>query len=413
MTDVLATAEVTRARQRALRIGVTTLLIYAAFLAYQSLAGGGGWSCDERALGMGLHISRTDMLANVVAYFPLGFVFVFVTQRPGQRSPLRTVAIVVAGVALAAALSACLEIVQACLPERVSSLYDVGGNVAGALLGLLFGFGVRSMASPRHEVASGRDAYRPLRMLTMAVVVGWVASQTLPWVFTLDVGTVWANVKSLRVVFQVPPNAWHAIRYATAWLAVACAWRLAMMKRHRALAGLVITVAATVGLQLLLPSPAPISAAELSGAAAALVIALPAITVSGEQPDTARWGTALMVAATASIIVYELLPGPDMSVPASFSWWPLVGLGSMLGAIDYAILFAWFGVSSVIAGAWAIRVGNLQPLQRWPIVAVVLTLALEALQTQIPGRSGDVSAPLMTLLTVLAARAFLRSTIKP
>jgi hypothetical protein len=41
----------------------------------------------------------------------------------------------------------------------------------------------------------------------------------------------------------------------------------------------------------------------------------------------------------------------------------------------------------------------------WPVAAVALTLMLEVMQTQIPGRGPDLSAPVFTLLAVLAATA--------
>jgi VanZ family protein len=398
---------------RSARTSVATLL-YAGFLAYQTLAGGGGWACDERVLRVSTHVSRTDMLANIVAYVPLGFLFVLAAWRQGRRSPGRTAGVLLVATALAGVLSCVLEVVQACLPARISSLYDLGGNLVGALLGAALAVAVRSLASSPPGGPAPADVRRPLRLLTIAIMVMWVASQMTPWVFTLDVSTVYTNIKALRPSFDGFSPTWAVVTHAATSMAVACAWRLAVASPLRSAAGIVTTVALTLALQLLLQTVSPLSASEIVGASLSLVIAVPFVVAAGHRPNHERWARALMLAAATAIVVYEVLPGPERAAaPIAFSWWPLVGLGGMLGAIEYAVLFAWFGVAAVVAQVWATPPGQRPSVAGWPLAAVVLTFVLEALQTRIPGRSGDVSAPLMTLFAVFAARAFLRSTTRP
>jgi hypothetical protein len=59
-----------------------------------------------------------------------------------------------------------------------------------------------------------------------------------------------------------------------------------------------------------------------------------------------------------------------------------------------------------MAAQWADKTGYARARTRWPGLAV-LTM-LELAQMRIPGRGPDVSAPLFTLLAVLAATAIVR-----
>jgi hypothetical protein len=92
----------------------------------------------------------------------------------------------------------------------------------------------------------------------------------------------------------------------------------------------------------------------------------------------------------------------------AFSLWPLVGLGGLLGALDYALLFGWFGLAVVVASQWAAASGDHRARRAWPAAAVVATLVFEIMQTRIAGRGPDVSAPLFTMLAVVGAVAVLR-----
>lgn len=47
---------------------------YLAFIAYQSLAGAAPGACVVPLVQQGSHLSRSDGLANLVAYVPLGLM---------------------------------------------------------------------------------------------------------------------------------------------------------------------------------------------------------------------------------------------------------------------------------------------------------------------------------------------------
>lgn len=85
-----------------------------------------------------LHLPRlpdlhaADVMLNVAGFIPLGLSFAFRQFRAGKQS-LRTSA--AAAILMGAALSLAVEVIQAWLPTRDSSLADLIANAAGAGLG--------------------------------------------------------------------------------------------------------------------------------------------------------------------------------------------------------------------------------------------------------------------------------------
>ena len=73
---------------------------------------------------------RFDVLANLLAYAPFGFLAVL-----AFFPALRGAAAVVAAGLVATALSVSLELLQNYLPTRIASNLDVATNAAGGLLG--------------------------------------------------------------------------------------------------------------------------------------------------------------------------------------------------------------------------------------------------------------------------------------
>jgi hypothetical protein len=291
----------------------------------------------------------------------------------------------------------------------VSSVYDLMANVAGGLVGVSGGLLFRWASAGTRLVAShhGSASDRRLRLLTVAVVGAWVASQTVPWVFAVDLGTLRSNLSFLRHWSDGPPlDPWRVLRHAGAWVAVACACRLAAPDRWVAGAGLALTAGVSLGLQVLMDARAPLSLEELGGMVVAAMLVLPPLARAGGASLRRRWAAGLLLGAIVTMAAYELRPERGAATQA-FSWWPQVGLGGLRGALDYALLFGWFGLVAVVAAHWAHADGQRHARRAWPVAAVLLTLVLEVMQTRIPGRGPDLSAPLFTVLAVLAGTALL------
>jgi VanZ family protein len=410
-------------RVRPSQVTVLALLLYSAFIVYQSLAHGGAWRCSADVLAVTSRVSRTDILANVVAYVPLGLLCVLaatraVRWRTASPPPASVIVVSLGSVAVSALLSLSLELVQACQAGRVSSVFDLIANVAGGAFGVAAGLVFHSLSvgiaadAGVHDQTRGATHERRLRLLTGAVAALWALSQASPWVFAVDLGTIRSHLAFLRHWSDGPSlDAWRVVRHTGAWVAAACACRLAARSRGAAIAGLLTTLGVSFVLQVLLDVAAPLSFEELAGVVAAVIVVVPAMAVAGGEPSRKRWSAGLMLGAVTTVAAYQLRP--DAGPVQAFSWWPRVGLGGMRGALDYALLFGWFGLAAAVAGRWA-EAGRTRPIRRaWPASAVVITMLFEAAQTRIPGRGPDISAPLFTLLAVLLTAALLADGQRP
>lgn len=391
------------------RVSVVALLFYTAFIVYQSVAGGGAWQCSGAVLAMGRDVSRPDVIANVVAYVPLGLLLVLVRRDRWPRGGRAHALTVLAGTAAAVALlSLVLELVQSCQAARVSSGIDWIANTCGGAIGALLGLVVHVMPTGRIAAAHAtlaRRSDRQLRAWTAIVVLAWIAGQAVPWVFQVDVGAVRANLAFLRHWNDVPLDWWKIGRHAGAWLAIAAACRLTTRDAWTAIASVLLAAATSVGVQVILQARSPLSFDELIGMTTGIAIAVGASVSAPRASDRLRAGVMWLGAAFA-ITAYELQPGPPLAATQAFSWLPRVGLGRLLDAIDYAWLFAWFGLVAVVAQRWARRTRGRSAL--WTAAPIGLALVLEVMQTGIPGRGPDLSAPVFTLLAVLATMAMIR-----
>ena len=119
---------------RYLAVAYTLLVIYASLHPFS------GWR-DSGAPAMGYltaawprYYTVFDLVTNVAAYVPLGFIWVPTLQGAQQRwlAPVTTILLV-------AALSFSMETIQNFLPSRVPSNVDLGCNSLGGVIGALLG----------------------------------------------------------------------------------------------------------------------------------------------------------------------------------------------------------------------------------------------------------------------------------
>lgn len=388
------------------RLAAGALSLCAVFIAYQSLAAGGVWVCGGPVLRLPAHVSRGDLLANVAAYVPFGALAVMTFTRRVTR--VASLGAITGAVVLGALLSTTLELVQSCQAARVSSAIDVAANALGALAGAVLAALLLTVAPTVFRDRTTRWRGQRLPLVTLAVPALWIVSQTLPWVFSLDVGVARANLSFLRRWAETPHvDPWTVARHASAWLAIGCACRLVAGTPWTSLSLLLSTMVVCVGAQVLTRGPVPLSFGELAGMALALVVLVPAFLRRGRATRVTPWATGLAIAALSAVAVYEVEPGASPGTSA-FRWWPQVGLGRPLDAVDFAILFGWLGVAVTVAAHWRDSEDDAQARRSWPIVAVLATVALEVAQVAIPGRGPDLSPPFLTALAALGAAVILR-----
>ncbi len=88
------------------------------------------------------HLDYSDMVINILGFMPFGFCFFAFRQR---HRPNRVLANTVLVVLIGLAISLIIEIIQAWLPNRVSSSMDLLTNTFGTLIGATLAVGVESL----------------------------------------------------------------------------------------------------------------------------------------------------------------------------------------------------------------------------------------------------------------------------
>lgn len=387
------------------------LIAYLAFIAYQSLGGATPGACVAPLAQQGSHLSRGDGLANLAAYLPLGLL------AAALAAPLRA-RMLALGVAFAAiaAFSLTMELLQACLPGRVSSWYDWATNSAGGLAGLMaLPAAVRLMRAARTRPALAAAIASPLWTPVVLCAAAWMAMSLAPWRFTLDVGTIRGNLAFLRHLVDAGPlEPWKLARHLLGWTAIGAALRALGADVPIALRRLAwLAVAATLG-QLLLDVPA-LSREELAG----IALAFPACALAFAIASGAALARLPAALALSSVLAYQFAPHVGAPAGQAFSWWPQVGRGGLLGALEFALLFAWLGTALSLSLHWLVLRGEelaRRPLA-WPAATAVVLMLSEFAQRWIPGRSPDTSAPLVTVLAFAVAWALggaaLRDPVRP
>jgi VanZ family protein len=128
--------------------------------------------------------SKTDFLANVTLFIPIGFLSTGALSAGRPRSVALMVLPLVAG--FAAALSVSMEFAQIFIPDRTASLNDVANETVGAIAGALAWVGVGPMVARWlagfAPAASTSDTAR--RVLTAYAAV-WLVLGLLPFDVTI------------------------------------------------------------------------------------------------------------------------------------------------------------------------------------------------------------------------------------
>ncbi len=378
-----------------------SLAVYLLFIGYQSLAGTGFATCSLPLVHQGPHLSFADGIANLVAYVPLGML---VAAWGGSRrgSGRTSVAVLLVGLLSISAFSLTMETLQSCLPGRVSSWYDWATNSTGGLVGLLaWKLGRRfTRAVGGHRSSLGRAASSSLLWPALLCLGAWLALYTAPWRFTVDLGTIRGNLAFLQHLAEWPgPDPWRLARHFSGWLAIGVALRALWPERGAALRALALLVGVAVIAQVLLAMPS-LSVEELAGMALALVGSALVPALQG-----ARLARALPVLALIPVAAYQLAPHPGGAYSVGFQWWPQLGRGGLLAALELALLFCWLAFALVLSLRWSASLGEAIGRRRvtLPVVVALALLLTEFAQHWIPGRTPDTSAPVITLLAFVVA----------
>jgi VanZ family protein len=359
--------------------------LYPGHFAFTSAAGNPivvllhGWPANWT-----LYILR-DVILNVIGYVPLGLAAFLALRRGHSRG-------FAAGGALALGylLSLGMELLQVYLPGRVSSILDVLTNTLGTALGAGFALCFEGRIRRLAEVRAGQ-----FRAAATLLALLWAASELYPLfpdISRSHFSQEWAMlVRFPRVsVVEIWAN-------GAEWFAAGCALD-AIFARMRTL-GLAVAMLCVPAQMIILDRS--LAVPEIAGALLAL-----ALWRFLRRESRARWAVWMLGSA---IFLRQLQPFYFLAVPQPFSWTPFGGtLESSRASAVVIITRKAFDYGALV---WALRYAGVPYVRAGLAVAAMLGVT-EAIQTYLPGRTPEITDPLLALLMMLALAAVGRSVRK-
>lgn len=182
------------------------LFLYLLFILYGSLFPCTDWRYPSQSLAEVWqrtgreHVSRSDLLTNILAYIPFGFLFCSIcSERFGTLGRILITTVI------GSTLSFSMEYIQLYLPSRTSSPIDLLLNMLSTLLGAL-AFGLLGKGS---NVGEWFGEWRQTRFIDgrvadigLSVIALWGASQIAPFLPSIDVGSLKNGLKPLWLMLH-------------------------------------------------------------------------------------------------------------------------------------------------------------------------------------------------------------------
>jgi len=377
--------------------GLADLGVLAVVLGilYASLARPGQIDCSQALatlLRESMALSGSDLIGNVFAYLLLGAAAALAWQQRrhvGRPTPGGHAVAAAVAIGLSALLSFSMEAAQSCLSGRTSSAVDLFNNTLGASLGWFLVVLGRPIWRKLVGRSLGQTIDRRLLMVIALASLAWLIAQSAPWIPSFAADTIRLKLLGLITQSKHIARTGHLdlarfIGYFGQWLVLALGLSLPLA---RPLAP-IISFGAVLGLvwlaHLLVPRASlPIEALIALPVAAATALALLA---TGKQVRAA----VMLIALLGVITLQELRPGDG---PAhEFTWRLLVLHGDAIHGIRVGCQIAWFAMSLVAAGHVLTGRSGV-----WVAVAVIWLALLEWAQTAVPGRTPDLSPPMLAL----------------
>ena len=315
---------------------VTGLIVYVSLFPFRFVEHGPSLLEALRSLSW-QRAGRGDMFNNLLLYAPFGFCAALVLEpRSGRTGAL------VGALVLGVSLSLLLELLQASVPGRVSSLRDLALNGTGTLAGAAFGsvfHAITNRISPQNPPAT-RSAF-----VAMSIIVLWLLVRL--WPLVPDPGL--RQLKRAVRPLLTPQLEWAAlIALFVGWLVVAQA--VFHVGRKQRAVDLFLVVVASVLVGRVFVAGNALDVAEL----AAIALLLPVLVLLSKLEDGLRstliavvlgvwlaWAAMRPLLAGADAVVASLpdlremllrnLPPPPRLASKAFAYlslgWLLVGAG--------------------------------------------------------------------------------------
>ena len=316
---------------------------------------------------------RGDFVSNVLLYLPFGFFWVQAFRRLPPMA--RVFCVLLSGLFL----SVGIELIQEYEPRRVSGLSDVYANTIGALVGAVAGVVLYGRSFPWPAGAVER------RPFVLILISCWFGYRLFPYVPVIDLHKYWHAVRPLIVSPVIPPLDFY--RHTVIWLAVALLLE-ALLGNARSRVALLVLVPVVLFVRVLIVD-AELSPAEVAGGALAALVWWGAFSrLQARAP--------VIAALFAGVVVIQALePFQFSAVAHPFGWIPFAGF--MRGSIEVNVRSFFEKVFTYGTLTWLIARSGYR-LAFAAGVSCVLVLCLRASQVFLPGRSAEITDPIMLLI---------------
>ena len=249
---------------------VTGLIVYVSLYPFRFVADGPTLIEALRSITWA-RAGRGDMFNNLLLYVPFGFcVALLVEPRWGRFAGI------VVGTLLGASLSLGLEVLQASVSPRVSSLRDLSLNATGSLLGAVLGTVFHALGSRISPQGTPRSRST---FVAMSILVLWLIERL--WPLLPDPGL--RQLKSAVRPLLTPHVDWMSLAgFVVGWLVVTQVI-FSLVRRQRAMDVLLILIA-TVLVGRTFVAGSSLDVAEI----AAIALLLPVLVPFSRLDDGSR-----------------------------------------------------------------------------------------------------------------------------
>lgn len=375
------------------------LFLYTLFIVYGSLFPLVDWRSPELDVlqiwlqALGHHISRSDLLTNVLVYIPFGLLLCSVCS-PQSSAFRRTLLTVVSGLIL----SCFLEYVQLFLPSRTSSPVDVALNTVSSLLGaVLFNWfgkqsGVGALFGEWRHRHFNSGTVVDIGLLSIFM---WGAAQLAPFVPSLDLGDLKNGLKPLwQTLHDLSRfNIYRSVTYALNICSLGAVVLLILKQRGRA------TFWSGLYCGMILLVKVSIPGRQLSLEALAGLVFGVIMTIALQRLPSTVIRTLGFFSIACAFIVEELRPDVTTVDLHVFNWVPfgsqmaenVSGIGTILDGLWPFVVMGFFTVVNMSRG----KIPN---IISFGVFLAGCVLALEYAQTGIPGRYPDITPVLLSVV---------------
>jgi VanZ family protein len=352
---------------------VIALIIYGSLYPFEFRVPIEGAGALDTLLGSWSAIpGRTDFVANILFYMPLGYSGVLLLRNQ-HRFELCLLLVAVGGTGL----SVTMELAQYFDVGRVTSATDVYANALGTVIG---GVGAlcffEGWGFPLLEEAAARP-------IPAALIAAWIGYRLYPYVPTADFHKYWNALKPL--VHNPNLSLYDVYRNTVIWLTI-----FSLIESITAKYFWLFIFVAGVFVGRVLIVDAVLTPGEVVGASVAFCL----WPIVDRLPSERR--SLILILLLGSAVVVERLQPFDFQFPArSFGWLPFRSL--MLGSLGTDVMsffeksfFYGSLIFLAVEAGWSLRLAAI-------IVAGSLAATSWA-ETYLPGRSAEITDAVLALL---------------